>query len=67
MSDMNVCEYCKGCEFGNTTPISSWYGVEMLPEVFINGAHLYVCCDCGRCVTFSVNYCPMCGRKLDDE
>ena len=54
------CEYCKENMEGE---FIAEYGIEtMVDDVFI-----YNWCECGRHHIIRINYCPMCGRKLDEE
>lgn len=55
------CEYCKEDMEGKS--IEDRFAIEtMVDDVFI-----YNWCECGRHTVIRINYCPMCGRKLDDE
>lgn len=36
-------------------------------EIDCDNGFLYAFCKCGRKVVTTINYCPMCGRKLDDK
>lgn len=35
-------------------------------ELIIDSDFLYTYCKCGRHSVISINYCPMCGRKLGE-
>jgi hypothetical protein len=55
------CEYCKHDMEGKS--IEDKYTIEtMVDDVF-----LYNWCRCGAHTVDRIYYCPMCGRKLDEE
>lgn len=69
-----MCEYCEGDEFlANNReynfPTDTYNGFEVWLED--NKLSIYACLDKAKAVTASgsveieINYCPMCGRKLD--
>lgn len=37
-------------------------------EVYVSNKTILACCGwCGAYTTVKINYCPVCGRKLDEE
>ena len=60
---MSECDYCDFRE--------NWYGKELKPvqsllAVYLGQGRLNVATD-DAAMAFPVNYCPMCGRKLEAE
>lgn len=53
------CKYCKENMQGE--PIEDRYAIETM----IDGIFIYNWCECGKKTIFKINYCPMCGRKLE--
>lgn len=58
------CKHCKarGPMEGEpiTDPISAI-------ELMVDGSLLYAWCECGVHVVKSINFCPMCGRNLNES
>ena len=58
-----MCEFCENkVDMGNK-PIENRYGIDLM----IDGSFLYAWCDCGRKVVKEIIFCPICGRKLEEE
>ncbi len=59
-----MCKYCEGEFIGDKpiTPISETPGGIKL---IVEGTHLYAYCQCGCNYVTEIQYCPMCGVKLD--
>jgi len=57
---MNNCEYCEN-ERGRLCNQST-------NEVYLSNKTIEAFCGwCGCHTTVRINYCPMCGRKLEEE
>ena len=54
-----MCEFCK--DDMKSKPISNKYIIETI----VDGEFLYNYCKCGFQTVIEINYCPMCGRKLN--
>lgn len=62
---LNMCKYCEGSFFGETsltalTDKDKKAGIERIVE----GGFLYAYCQCGTKVVTQIKYCPICGREL---
>lgn len=61
---MEKCEYCGGYNLGSK-PISDQFDFSPCIESIVDGCFLYNICDSGHKTVLKINYCPMCGRKLE--
>lgn len=52
------CKYCK------ENMESEWIEKDY---IMLDNKFLYFWCDCGRKCLAEINYCPMCGRELNDN
>lgn len=52
------CEYCNKHKALHIIPFSD-------TGAYVSAKHLVYECDCGIQQIVKINYCPMCGRKLD--
>ena len=60
------CEYCAGYEAEFMLPV-----IEMSENTAnsldVDGNFAYIHCHCGRHTVGKINYCPMCGRRLEAQ
>ena len=56
---IRTCEYCNGETAIFEIPFSD-------KKVKLNAGKLCISCSCGYKVELQVNYCPMCGRKINN-
>ena len=60
------CEYCAGYEAEFMLPV-----IEMSENTAnsldIDGNFAYIHCHCGRHTVGKINYCPMCGKRLEAQ
>ena len=62
VQEWDDCEYCKGEFIGQNpiVPLGNNCGIDSIVE----GECLYNFCNCGTKSVVKINFCPMCGRRL---
>lgn len=60
-----MCKYCDG-DFVGDKPICALTNKETHGiEIIVENGFIYAYCKCGRKSVVEINYCPMCGEKLN--
>lgn len=59
---MEECKYCQARGPMEGEMITDYTSAI---DIMVDGVFLYAWCGCGTRVIKEINYCPMCGRKLE--
>jgi hypothetical protein len=71
-----MCKYCEEMELLAPKLLQGKNISETYGDIFIenvqnrNGNNYYISCDCHdkhHTESYNINFCPMCGRKLNEE
>lgn len=59
-----MCQYCE-CEFVGNKPVVALGNEEKGIDLIVESGFIYAYCKCGVHSVAEINFCPMCGKKID--